>query len=333
MLKHDTSQAKLDEPHHVLIVAFDGVTLIDIVGPADVINLASRYALPTRSKSYKLTFASIHGGQITASNGIAINTVSLAEVNLTGIGTIIVPGSGPPEDPPIPTDLVLWIKDHGSLPDRICGVCTGVFLLAAAGLLDGKTVTTHWEAVDVLRQRYPSLRVTVDAIFVRDGRFWSSAGFSTGIDLALALIAEDHGHDIALRVAKSLVVFMKRSSEQPQISAPLKLQELSNNRFSTLHAWIASNIDRNITVGILADLVGMSVRTFSRTYQRQAGHTPARTVEMFRLNAAQDLIKNSTLPMKQIARNTGFGDEQNLRRALERRHGIGPQRLRELGRN
>ncbi|MGL5736350.1 MAG: GlxA family transcriptional regulator [Beijerinckiaceae bacterium] len=239
-----------------MIVAFDGVTLVDIVGPADVFNLASQFALPADSRRYRLTLASIAGGPIVASNGIVVHTVPISEVDFSSVGTLMVPGSGPPDNPPVPKDIVDWLRTHALGPSRVCAVCTGIFLLAAAGHTEGKSVTTHWQAVDVLQRRYPSMRVTADAVYIKDGKVWSSAGFSTGIDLALALITEDHGHDAALDVAKSLVLFVKRPSDQPQISTPLKLQSLSNAQFSALHAWIANNLDKKLTIGALADFAG-----------------------------------------------------------------------------
>lgn len=313
--------------YRVLMLAFEGVTLVDIVGPADVFDLASRYVLSTERAGYEITLASIEGGSITASNGIAVQTKRLADLE-GSFDTIVVPGGGPPDDPPVPSAIVSWLQNHARQAERVCAVCTGTFLLGEAQLIDDRRVTTHWESAKILQQRYPETIVDAAPIYIRDGNIWTSAGFSAGSDMALALIEHDFGHHVAMEVARRLVIFLKRTSDLPQISTSLVIQASSDEMFSRLHAWIMSNLNANLSVPVLADFVGMAPRTFARVYSERLGRTPAKTVETFRLEAAFRLLVTTNLSLKRVASETGFGDEQNLRRTFLKNYNKTPLETR-----
>ena len=317
----------------VVVLAFDGVTLSDIAGPTDVFDLSKDMfpgAGPAgENRAYHVVVASPQGGAIKSASGLPITTVPLAELACSQIDTLIVPGGGPPDNPPIPSPTVSWLRTEGRGIRRICSVCTGIFLLAEAGLADGRRVTTHWMAASALAARFPNVIVDSDPIFVKDGPLWSSAGFTAGIDLSLALIEEDFGHEIAIRLARALVMFIKRPGGQSQFSSPLASQSVSDSMFDKLHAWIMEHLADDLPVGKLADYAGMSPRTFARRYATQVGRTPAKTIEMFRLETACHQLTQTDMPLKMIARQTGFGSEQNMRRSFWRHLGVFPQKYRE----
>ena len=311
----------------MLLLAFDGVTLVDIVGPADVFFLATRYILPPLGGGYEVTVASVGGGDVVASNGMTIRTGALADLD-GHFDTIIVPGGGPPETPPIPADVVRWLSRNAASATRICSICTGTFLLGAAGLITGRRVTTHWQSAAILQKAYPEATVDPAPLYICDGNIWTSAGFSAGSDMAIALIERDFGHHVAIEVARRLVVFLKRDSEIPQISTALFYQASSDEMFSRLHAWIMANLNADLSVADLADFVGMTPRTFARAYTERLGRTPAKTVETLRLEAAFRLLVTSEIPLKRIAVETGFGDEQNMRRAFFKGYDQTPAEVR-----
>jgi transcriptional regulator GlxA family with amidase domain len=311
----------------VLILAFDGVTLVDVVGPADVFDLATRYVLGADCAGYEILLGSVHGGDIKASNGILVRTQRLDDIE-GPFDTLIVPGGGPPRSPPVPPDTVAWLANSATLARRLCAVCTGTFLLGAAGLISDRRVTTHWEAASALQEAYPSTIVDATPIYVRDGNVWTSAGFSAGSDVALALIEDDFGHHVAIELARRLIVFLKRTSDLPQISTPLFFQSCSDEMFSRLHAWISANLNSDLSISSLSNFAGMTPRTFARAYAERVGRTPAKAVEMLRLEAAFRLLVNSTLPLKRIAFQTGFGTEQNLRRAFLKNYDLSPLDIR-----
>jgi transcriptional regulator GlxA family with amidase domain len=206
-------------------------------------------------------------------------------------------------------------------------VCSGAFLLATAGLLDGRRAVTHWRRCAEFARRFPAVRLEPDPIFIRDGDIWTSAGVTAGIDLALALVEEDLGRELALAVARHLVVFLKRPGGQAQFSATLALQH-GDARFERLHAWIADNLRRDLSVGSLADAAGMSERSFVRHYRQATGRTPARAVEQVRVEAARHLLERGR-PVKRVAAHCGYGSEETMRRSFLRLLGATPQAYRE----
>jgi transcriptional regulator GlxA family with amidase domain len=212
---------------------------------------------------------------------------------------------------------------------RTCSVCTGAFLLAAAGLLNGRRATTHWRWAESLQAQYPEVSVEADPIFLRDGSIWTSAGVSAGIDLALALVEEDLGHGIALRVARRLVVFLKRPGSQTQFSAALAAQTRDGGRFGELHAWIAANLRHELRIEHLAEQAHMSPRHFARVYAASTGMTPAKAIEAMRVEAARRLLEENGRPIGWVAQHCGFGDDERMRRSFVRWIGVPPTDYRE----
>jgi transcriptional regulator GlxA family with amidase domain len=248
-------------------------------------------------------------------------------LNSETVDTLIVPGGGASYQPFAPTAVVDWIAANAARVRRVCSVCTGAFALASAGLLAKRRATTHWMATEALRRLEPEVRLEKDAIYVCDGKVWTSAGVSAGIDLALALIEADLGHAQAMQVARRMVVFLKRPGGQSQFSAPLFAQQ-ADDSFAALHAWIAAHLRHDLRVERLAEHVNMSPRTFARVYTAKLGRTPARTVEAMRLEAACGLLEESRVALKRIAADCGFGDDQNMRRVFRRHFGINPLEYR-----
>jgi transcriptional regulator GlxA family with amidase domain len=209
----------------------------------------------------------------------------------------------------------------------VASVCTGAFLLAASGLLDGRRAVTHWRSCDRLRERHPTVCVEEDRIYVRDGKVWTSAGVTAGIDLALALVEEDLGRDLALAVARHLVVFLKRPGGQSQFSTMLAAQS-AGDPFARLHQWMAAHLDADLRVERLAEAAGMSPRNFARVYVQRMGRTPAKAAEAMRIEAARRALEEGGASIEVVARRCGFGDEERLRRSFLRRLGVGPRAYR-----
>jgi transcriptional regulator GlxA family with amidase domain len=321
------------KPRRVVMLSYDGANLIDIGGPLQTFAQANRQMHAEeepsqRIRAYELAIASEAGGPVITGPGIAVLTQPLAELDAGAIDTLIAPGGSPDGSPVMPPGLVAWLARNGSRPRRLCAVCTGAFMLAASGLIEGRRVTTHWNWAGRLAAMFPSVRVDADPIFIRDGSLWTSAGVTAGIDLALALIEEDAGHRIAVGVARDLVMFMKRPGGQSQFSVPLALQTRDDETFADLHAWMATHLVEDLRVERLAERVSMSPRNFARLYAARIGNTPAKTVEMMRLEAARRALEETDLPTKRIAAELGFGEEQNLRRVFQRLIGIGPAQYR-----
>jgi transcriptional regulator GlxA family with amidase domain len=317
-------------PRRVVLLACDGMNLLDLCGPLQAFATANR----ADGGAYRIHVASAHGGAIVTGAGLPVATESLAELERQlaadpGIHTLVLPGGSPGDRFVTDAALVQWIRRRAPQAQRVCSVCTGAFYLAEAGLLDGLRVTTHWAWAEQLQRAYPKLQVDPDPIFIRQGRLWTSAGVTAGIDLALALVEQDLGHQKAIAVARQLVMFIKRPGGQSQFSAPLASQSAGAGRFAELHAWIAANLGQDLRVERLAGYVNMSPRSFARIYVAETGRTPARTVELMRLEAARRALEETSLPLKRIATEAGYGEEQNLRRVFQRQLGVSPAQYRE----
>ncbi|MEJ0069432.1 MAG: GlxA family transcriptional regulator [Pseudomonadota bacterium] len=308
----------------VVVVAFERAQLLDIAGPSQTFASATEL---DPADGYALTVVSPRGGLITTSAGIAIATVPPNAVR-GPIDTLVVVGGPGVAEAVAERALLAQIRRWSARARRTCSVCTGAFLLAAAGLLDGRRATTHWGYCRALQQGYPAVRVEPDPIFVRDGAIWTSAGVTAGIDLALALVEADLGHDVAMRVARRLVVFLKRPGGQSQFSAPLSAQVAADDTLGALHGWMAEHLGSDLRVERLAARAGMSPRTFARAYTAKLGTTPAKTVERLRVEAARRALEDGGAPVKLIAHRCGFGDEERMRRAFVRRLGVSPSDYR-----
>jgi transcriptional regulator GlxA family with amidase domain len=312
----------------IAIIAFPGVTLLDIAGPAQV--FAELHEIDLPAAGYGLTYLSRSGGVVPTDVGIMIDTVPISDVRPDQVDTLVVPGG--PGIWALRQDAALmnWISKTQAKARRVASVCLGAFVLAWTGALDGKRAATHWRYCPRLRDSFPNVRVEPDAIFVQDGRIWSSAGVSAGIDLALAMIEEDFGHTIALDIARRLVVFLKRPGGQSQFSTVLAAQASDvEGRFSALHAWIIENIASDLKVETLAEKAGMAPRTFARMYVSRTGMTPANGVEALRVETARLLLESTQVGgVVEVAKRAGFGDDERMRRAFLRHLGVSPSEYR-----
>jgi transcriptional regulator GlxA family with amidase domain len=309
------------------MVAFEAVQLLDVTGPLQVFATANEtIARAGGPHPYTVRIVARQAPNVTASAGIMLTTQSLPPPG-TPVDTLIVAGGPGVKAAAAEGELVAWVTARAAAARRTASVCTGAYLLAATGLLDGRRATTHWSFCDDLARSFPAVRVEPDPIFVRDGSVWTSAGVTAGIDLALALLEEDLGRDVALAVARYLVVFLKRPGGQAQFSAALSLQA-GEAPFGKLHAWIDANLARDLSLATLADQAGMSDRSFSRHYLEATGLTPARAVERLRVEAARRLLCDTRAPIKRVARQCGFGTEETMRRSFLRLLSTSPQDYR-----
>jgi transcriptional regulator GlxA family with amidase domain len=309
------------------VLTFPAVQLLDVTGPVQV--FASANDLATNAGGappYRLKLVTQGDEGVTSSAGVALTAGPLSKRG-EALDTLLVAGGQGVEAAAANPVLLDWVRQRATQARRVASVCTGAFLLAAAGILDGRRAVTHWKDCARLAQRFPAVRVEPDPIFVCDGRVWTSAGVTAGIDLALALVEEDLGHSVALAVARYLVVFLKRPGGQAQFSAALALQA-AENKFGALHDWINGHLGDELSLSVLADQAGMSERSFSRHYAEATGQTPARAIEQLRVEAARRLLSESRTPVKRIAQRCGFGSEETMRRSFSRVLAVTPQDYR-----
>ena len=305
----------------IAIFVFPGFQIQDAAGPLAAFETANSY-VPT---AYRLKVIACGGGPVRSTCGLTI----LAEpLTRAPVDTLIVSGGCGKGEASIAKQTLAYIKSTEKRARRTASVCTGAFILAAAGLLDGKIATTHWAHVDAFKSAYPKVRVEPDQIFVRDRNIWTSAGITAGIDLALALIAEDLGEPIAKRVAQELVVYWRRPAGQSQFSALLNIDQ--SGRFSKVLSWAREHLHEALSVERLADRAAMSPRHFAREFSAETGVTPAKAVERLRLEVARERIERKTEPLDRIAAATGFRDADRMRRAFVRAFGQPPQALRRI---
>ena len=309
------------------VLTYPAVLLLDVTGPVQV--FASANDLVARAGGeppYLIRVVAQDGEEVTASAGVALAASPLTPRG-EALDTLLVAGGEGAEAAAENPVVVDWVRERARLARRVASVCTGAFLLAAAGVLDGRRAATHWMYCARLAQRFPAVHVEPDPIFVCDGPVWPSAGVTAGIDLALALVEEDLGRSVALAVARYLVVFLKRPGGQAQFSAALALQA-AEDKFGTLHDWINGHLADNLSLSVLADHAGMSERSFSRHYAESTGLTPARAIEQLRVEAARGLLLESRQPIKRIAQRCGFGSEETMRRSFLRLLAVTPQDYR-----
>ena len=314
----------------IAITAYEGVSLLDLAGPLEAFRIASSFGGEGgRRVAYECSVVSMRGGPIKTADGVQIVTQSVRSLGTTPIDTLIVPGAFAVDDVTRDRELVRWVGRKAATCRRVCSVCIGSFLLADAGVLDGRRAATHWMHAPLLATRHPTVTVEPDAIFVHDGRIWSSAGVTTGIDLALALIEQDAGREVAMHVARILVVYLKRAGGQSQYSALLEAQAQSESEaFGALERWIAEHLRRDLTVEMLAERVHMSPRNFARVYVEKRGRTPAKAVEAIRIDAARRRLEETGVRITSIAEDCGFSDEEQMRRAFVRVLKIPPREYR-----
>ncbi|HUD88913.1 MAG TPA: GlxA family transcriptional regulator [Xanthobacteraceae bacterium] len=319
----------------IVLLAFEGVQLLDVAGPVQTFATANELAKETRGAApYRVVVASRRGGQIRTSSGLPLVTRPINALLDHRVDTLIVPGGPGVHVALQDAKIIDWVRRQYAAARRTSSVCTGAFLLAEAGILAGRRVTTHWQSCSRLQQRYPDILVEPDPIYVRDERIWTSAGVTAGIDLSLALVQEDLGRKLAMQVARHLVVFLNRPGGQSQFSAPLEAQAAAAdgnapNHFAPLHGWIAGHLTGDLRVERLAEEAGMSPRTFARIYAAKMGTTPARMVEKIRVEAVRRILEETDMPIKRVASVCGFGQEERLRRAFARQVGTTPAEYRQ----
>ena len=317
------------------ILGFDGVQALDLFGPADA--FASDVFLarhldgePQRHwPPYEVVVIGLTGSQFKTSSGVVVRANRVVESKIE-LDTLVIPGGSGLRQPGVADKAAKWIASMAPRTRRIASVCTGIYGLAPTGLLDNRTVTTHWTAARDVQRRFPLLRVDGDALFIGDGKFYTSAGVTAGIDLTLALIEEDEGRAVALAVARELVVYLKRPGGQKQFSEPLQFQLSATDRFGELAAWIHTNLRGDLSVERLAGRVFLSPRQFARVFKQDFGVTPAAFVESARLaEANRRLLQPSRrLTLEAIARSVGFSSAEVFRRAFEREYGVSPSAYR-----
>jgi transcriptional regulator GlxA family with amidase domain len=310
------------------ILGFENVSALDITGPADVFATASDLNRPKQGEPvYEVILIGVTGRALTSDSGLVFKpTKTLASAPT--LDTLIIPGGHGLREPATNSRVVSWIRSRAERIPRIASVCTGIYGLAPTGLLDGRQVATHWKFAADVSKKFPRLRVLPDAIFVKDGRFHTAAGVTSGIDLALALVQEDLGPQAALDVARMLVVYMKRAGGQEQYSEPLRFQTQSSDRFSELAAWMSGHLNGDLSVDALAARACICARHFSRRFKREFGSTPASFVADMRLSEARRLLSVGSASVENIARSVGFGSADSFRRAFERRFRIAPSSYR-----
>ena len=313
----------MDAARRIVIVAFPGVQPLDLIGPAEVF----RSAAILEPGSYSVEAVAAKRGPVP-STSVGLIADRAFRTCRGEIDTLIVPGGPGSRDAARDRPTVSWVNAAAARSRRVCSVCTGAFVLAEAGLLDGHNATTHWASCDRLAERYPDVTVERDPIFVRDGSIYTSAGVTAGMDLALALVEEDLGRKAALEVARWLVLFVKRPGGQSQFSTQLAAQVADREPLRDLQEWIAGNLDGDLSVPALADRAHMSERNFARAFRRELGLTPAAYVEVARVEAARIALESTGTSVDVVARQAGFGTVETMRRAFHRRLGVGPAEYR-----
>jgi len=317
------NERKLPKRRAVMFV-YDGVQVIDVAGTAQVLTTANEEGA---APEYDFRLCALAAGTVTTASGFAIVAEPLPR---TGpVDTIFIPGGPGIHRLRLNRDEVSAFLRLCRRARRICAICSGAFMLAETGMLDNKTAVTHWRSCERLAREFPKIHVDPEPLFIRNGNIWTSAGVTAGIDLTLSLIENDHGAALALRVARRLVVYMKRQGGQRQYSEPMALQEATAEPYKTLMQRIASRPAASWTVDEMASAVGQTARSFHRKFVAACGTTPAEAAEKIRCELARALLQTTPLKLAQIAGKTGFGSESALRRALQRQFGTTARDLRE----
>jgi len=311
----------------VVVVVYERFALLDLAGPADVLRAAT---LLGGSPGYRVVVASGRGEPVRSDCGITVvpdASLAVLASRRREVDTVLVAGGLGVDR--VGADLLADLRRVSGRARRCCSVCTGALALAAAGLLDGHRATTHWAACGQLAARFPAVEVLADRIYVRDGEVWTSAGVTAALDLALALVEDDLGSDLAHDVARWLVVFARRPGGQAQFSAALRAQPAHTPALAELQRWLPDHLAEDLSVPTLARRAKMSVRTFARTFRRETGTTPGAFVAALRVEAARRLLETSALTIQAVATAAGLGHAETLHRAFQRQVGTTPDRYRQ----
>ncbi|WP_436775221.1 GlxA family transcriptional regulator [Yinghuangia sp. YIM S09857] len=316
--------------HRVVVAVFPDVDLLDVTGPAEVFALANRET--DGRTGYRVCLAAPAAGPVVTSAGVRVlPDLTFAEVGAE-VDTLLVPGAvdmlpgGPVAR--VDDEIVDWVRATAPHARRIASVCVGAHVLAAAGLLDGRRATTHWSTAAQLAADHPEVRVDADPIFVRSGHVWTGAGISTCMDLALALVAEDHGEDLALTVARQLVMYLRRQGGQSQFSVPLSRPAAARRDIDELRVFITENLDDDLSAPALAGRMCLSERHFARVFRQETGTSPAAYVEAARVEAARRLLEATDEPLDRVAAATGMGSVETLHRAFRKQINTTPASYR-----
>ncbi len=318
-------------PRRIMMVGYSDAQILDITGPLEVFARTSRWLIDegfASEPAYQLTLVARRSGRFTTSSGLRLVADCSLDETSPSIDTLIVAGGLGAWAALRDRELIEFLRRSAPRARRVCSVCTGAFILAEACLLDGRSATTHWRACRELANRYPRVKVESDPIFVRDGNVFTSAGVTAGIDLALALVEEDHGRRVALAVARELVMFLRRPGGQSQFSVQLTAQAADREPIRDLQAWIVDNPGADLAVAKLARRAAMSARNFARVFARETGLTPADFVEQTRVEAARRRLEESSDGIEAIVAACGFGTRESMRRAFVRRLGVAPSAYR-----
>ncbi|RXT45013.1 GlxA family transcriptional regulator [Bradyrhizobium betae] len=305
---------------------FPEFQLLDAAGPISVFEIARRYV----PNAPQVITVATKAGAVRSSSGTEMFARSLRAAS--PVTTLLVAGGEGVEAATRCKTTIAFIRRLAKRGVRMASVCNGAYLLAEAGLLDGRSATTHWSCTRDFTGRYPNVRLEPDQIFIRDDRVWTSAGITAGIDLALAMIAEDHGEEVSQAVARQLVLYQRRGGGQSQFSTLLELKT-PNGRFGGLLSWVRENLDAQLTVDALAERAGLSARHFVRSFIAETGSTPTKAVERLRVEVARERVQSSGEAIERVAQSTGFRDPERMRRAFIRAFGQPPQSLRRSARS
>ncbi len=310
----------------IAFVIFPDFQIIDAAGPIGAFEIAGRL----QPESYALSVRATQPGEVASSSGARMTAVGLGDP--ASVDTLVVAGGNGSRQAMSDPVLLDFVRRAGLGARRVASVCSGAYVLAAAGLLDGLRATTHWSRIEDFGRRFPNVRLEPDRIWTRDGEVWTSAGITAGIDLALAMIGADLGEAVAKRTAQQLVVYHRRPSGQSQFSALLDLDS-GGERFGPLLAWMREHLAESLTIDRLASRAAMSERNFARAFAAETGMTPAKVVQRLRLEAARAAVETSGRQIDRIAQDTGFGDPERMRRAFVAAFGQPPQALRRAARS
>jgi len=315
-------------PRHIVIVGYDNITSLDLSGPLEAFSSAFiEDSRGQRRPCYKVTIAALGAKTFRSESGLRMTAACFLS-SLRHLDTLLIPGGSGMRISASGQRLAIWIGRNQDRIRRIASVCTGIYGVAPTGLLNGRKVTTHWRFAANLAARYPELKVEANALYVRDGKFYTSAGITAGIDLSLALIEEDFGSQVALSVARELVVYLKRPGGQEQYSEPLKFQVESTSRFSDLAAWIVGHLDKDLSVEALAGRINLCPRQFSRRFKSEFDSTPAAFVQRLRLDEARKRLSAAGGTVESVADSVGFRDPDSFRRAFAQQFGLAPTQYR-----
>lgn len=315
-------------PKRIGFLGFDGITALDLVGPAEAFAAAViDEGRGGPGRCYEVLTIGLTNKPFAAESGVVFKPQKTLQ-SAPPLDTLIIPGGSGLRKARTNAIVSAWLKKRSGRIRRVATVCTGIYGLAPTGLLDGRHVTTHWRFARDVAQRFPNLKVDPNALFLKDGCFYTSAGITAGIDLSLALIDEDYGPSVALTVARELVVYLKRSGGQEQYSEPLQFQAQSTDRFADLGAWMVGHLEQDLSVEALAERTRLSPRHFSRRFKVAFGSAPAAFVEELRLDTARQRLADSGVNIESVASSVGFHSADAFRRAFERRFDVTPSSYR-----